>query len=298
MRLSIIHCALALSLASLGSASSRDKRYQYLTVTHTVTGATTEPTPWKWDVNATTSFPIHESCNATETRLLQRGLDEAVALAKHAKEYILRYGNSSDIYTKYFGTAGTGEAIGWLDKLVSGDRGNSLFRCDNIDGNCDQAGWGGHWRGSNATGETVICPLSYTTRKPLDGLCGYGYTVISGALNFYFASDLIHRLYHVPQFGEGIVEHYADSYEDCLELALSDPALSVRNTHTLQYFALEVYAYDISVPGTGCLGEPASSPKPNQTTASATDTNSTPTSSAATVSRSLFVCYKALRSTC
>lgn len=84
----------------------------------------------------------------------------------------------------------------------------------------------------------------------------FGYDVANGATNFYWASDLLHRLLHVPKVGEGIVEHYggADEYPGVLSLAKSNPAEAVRNSDTLQYFALEVYAHDISVPGVGCPG--------------------------------------------
>jgi hypothetical protein len=115
-------------------------------------------------------------------------------------------------------------------------------------------GWGGHWRGENATDETVICPLSYTTRLPLEALCGNGYTVANGKLATYFAADLMHRLYHTTKIGEGATEHFADSYSECLELAEEKPNDAVRNTHSLQYFALDVYAMEVALPGEGCTG--------------------------------------------
>lgn len=84
----------------------------------------------------------------------------------------------------------------------------------------------------------------------------FGYDVANGATNFYWVSDLLHRLLHIPKVGEGVVEHYgsADEYPGVLELAESSPAEAVRNSDTLQYFALEVYAHDIAVPGVGCPG--------------------------------------------
>ena len=117
---------------------------------------------------------------------------------------------------------------------------------------------------------------------PLEGLCGYGYSVTTGELNFYFGSDLVHRLFHLPRIGEGIVEHYADTYSECLELAQNDPALAARNSHTLQYFALDVYAFDIAVPSEGCTGRPADSESEDPSTT----TGSTPsaTTTAGTVS--------------
>ena len=84
----------------------------------------------------------------------------------------------------------------------------------------------------------------------------FGYDVANGATNFYWASDLLHRLLHVPKVGEGVVEHYggADEYPGVLALAESNSAEAVRNSDTLQYFALEVYAHDVAVPGVGCPG--------------------------------------------
>ncbi|KAK5630991.1 hypothetical protein RRF57_006706 [Xylaria bambusicola] len=260
-------------------------RQDVVTITRTIISATPQPSPYNWAAGATTAYPIHGSCNATERALLSRGLNEAVVLAAHAKDHVLRFGNSSEFYTKYFGISPTAEVIGWYDKIVSADRGDIWFRCDDIDGNCAQHGWAGHWRGENATQETVICPLSFTSRMPLEGLCGYGYSVSSGALNFYFGSDLVHRLYHLPRIGEGIVEHYADTYSECLELAQSDPALAARNSHTLQYFALDVYAFDIALPGEGCTGRPLDFESEDPSTM--TEVIPSATTTAATVSSSL-----------
>lgn len=103
-------------------------------------------------------------------------------------------------------------------------------------------------------------------------MCGYGYTVAGGALASFFASDLIHRLYHTDKIGEGTVFHYADTYDECLALAVEAPEEAVRNAHTLQYFALDVYAFDIANPGQGCTGEPV--PEDEEETADASTTSS------------------------
>lgn len=201
-------------------------------------------------------FPIHESCNSTEVHQLKRAFQETIEVATVAKNHVLKHANSSTIYTKYFGTAATGEVIGWFEKVIGGNREDLLFRCDDPDGNCHQEGWAGYWRGSNATHETNICPLSFEVRRPIEQLCGKGWTVSTGAKNAYWASDLLHRLYHLPTIGEGAVEHYgeANTYAGALELAKTKPELSVRNSDSLFLFALEVYAYDVSVPGVGCVG--------------------------------------------
>lgn len=82
----------------------------------------------------------------------------------------------------------------------------------------------------------------------------FGYDVANSPTNLYWASDLLHRLLHLPAIGEGIVEHYAEEYPTTLEYAKSNTTYAVRNSDTLQYFALEAYAYDIAVPGVGCPG--------------------------------------------
>jgi hypothetical protein len=145
-------------------------------------------------------------------------------------------------------------------------------------------GWGGHWRGSNATDETVICDLSYETRRSLNQMCALGYTVAASETNTFWASDLLHRLYHIPAFGWDYVSHFASDYDEVIELAESENTTSTRDSDTLQYFALEAYAFDISVPGVGCAGEPVEAESPAATSsapAAPAVTSSTPTTSQA-----------------
>ena len=108
--------------------------------TVTVTASAAEPTSTAWDAGAVHSYPIHTSCNATQHAYISKGLEETMLLCGQARDHILRWGNSSDIYQKYFGDAPTGEPLGWFTKIVDGDKSDVLFRCDNIDGNCRQEG--------------------------------------------------------------------------------------------------------------------------------------------------------------
>ena len=101
----------------------------------------------------------------------------------------------------------------------------------------------------------MICDLSYETRRSLSTMCGMGYTVSESETNTFWASDLLHRLYHLPAIGQNWIEHYADGYDEVIDLALENATLSTHDSETLQYFALEAYAHDISVPGIGCPGE-------------------------------------------
>ncbi len=86
-------------------------------------------------------------------------------------------------------------------------------------------------------------------------MCAQGYTVSGSETNTFWAGDLLHRLYHLPAFGQGLIEHYADGYDGVLELAEGNRTEAVHDSETLQYFALEVYAYDVAVPGVGCVGD-------------------------------------------
>lgn len=108
-------------------------------------------------------------------------------------------------------------------------------------------------------------------------MCGLGYTVAEGATNTFWASDLMHRLYHVPAVGYGYIDHYIETYNDALAFGQNGTATNAHDSDVLQYFALDVYAYDIAIPGTGCTGQTSSSSSAED----ATTTSSTPTSSLA-----------------
>ncbi|KAG9604141.1 zincin, partial [Aureobasidium melanogenum] len=253
---------ISAALAVTATASPVLKNREVTTITISGTTATSYPQP-AVDIQG---FPIHSSCNGTERRQLEKALGDTIKIAQQAAQHIYTHGNESALYTKYFGQAPTAEVIGWYEKLVHGDH----------------DGWGGHWRGENATDETVICPLSYSTRQPLEALCANGYTVANGKLATYFAADLMHRLYHTTKIGEGAAEHYADTYTECLELAKENPAEAVRNTHTLQYFALDVYAMEIALPGEGCTGTPAEGSDDSHAAAPASSASSSVASAATT----------------
>ena len=94
----------------------------------------------------------------------------------------------------------------------------------------------------------------------------------AGATNAYFGSDLMHRLHHLPAFGEGFVEHFTETYADVLALAADNATYAIRDSDVLQYFALDVYAYEVVVPGVGCLGDTAAAEAAPTTTAAAAPT--------------------------
>jgi hypothetical protein len=249
-------------------------------VTSTIWVESAEATGYQWNSNWNPDIQIHSSCNKTEYIQLVKAWDETKQLAAQARDHTSRFGNESEIYRKFFADAPTAEVIGWFDNIVNQDKTGVLFRCDDIDGNCHQDGWAGHWRGSNATDETVICDLSYQTRRSLSQMCALGYEVSTSANNLFWSSDILHRIWHTEKVGQNVVDHYADSYDECLQLAESLPEEAVRNSATLRYYALEVYAYDIALPGEGCSGDDAEhdhSHSGTSTTAATSGTSTTAT---------------------
>jgi len=109
--------------------------------------------------------------------------------------------------------------------------------------------------------------------------------VAESPLNTFWATDLMHRIFHIPRVSEGAVDHFADDYEGVLALAKSDPAKSSLDSDTLQYFAIDVYAYDVAAPGMGCSGVKGDNKAKPSTTAPAPPTSTT--TSAAAVGFSL-----------
>ena len=110
-------------LMAVTSAMPNQKRAESSsTATATASSSSSSATPYDWRKGAVDQYPIHSSCNATERRQLRRALNETVDLAAHARDHILRHGNSSTFYQRYFGNASVAEPVGWFDKLVNGDK--------------------------------------------------------------------------------------------------------------------------------------------------------------------------------
>ncbi|ORY78519.1 putative peptidase family-domain-containing protein [Protomyces lactucae-debilis] len=210
---------------------------------------------WSWTMNVPTTIPIHNSCNASESNLIQKGFSDVRTLAQVAIDHIHAHGTNSSLVRRLFGSGNLAEAVGWYQGILYANKAGTLFRCDDIDGNCKQPEWYGHWRGSNATLETVICPLTYTGRKPLEHVCMGSDALRNVSASAFTGTDFLHRMFHLPKLnGNDLVSHFADSYDDCVTLAQTKPEEAVRNTHTLQWFSVEAFAFELVVPGVGCSG--------------------------------------------
>ena len=90
-----------------------------------------------WSDGAITEFEFHESCNQTQINQLKFAFEETEKLAAHARDHVLRWGNESAIYRKYFGNNPPFEVIGAFSMIVDGDKAGLPFRCDDPDGNCE-----------------------------------------------------------------------------------------------------------------------------------------------------------------
>ena len=221
------------------------------------------------------SFELHESCNHTEANQLRFAFEETATLAAHARDHVSRMGNNSAIYRKYFGDFPPFEVIGAFEMVLNGDKSSLLFRCDDPDRNCATTGmtsqpllaivqnsyalttridYAGHWRGENASLETVICARSFEERRELSQVCALGYNIAESSRLIFWASDMLHRLFHLPPIGYGYIEHFADGYEEIVTAAANGNADITHDTDALQYFALDAWAYDIANPGEGCPG--------------------------------------------
>lgn len=129
--------AAALLLASGALASPIVAREQTASQTSTATHSSKTADVYDWSADWTKTYTIHQSCNSTLRHQLQHGLDEAVQLAQHAKDHLLRFGNESDFTQKYFGNGSTAYPIGWYERIINADKTGMLFRCDDPDRNCE-----------------------------------------------------------------------------------------------------------------------------------------------------------------
>lgn len=128
--------------------------------------------------------------------------------------------------------------------------------------NCQFPGWRGHWRGNNATSETVICDASYTDRRYAIEYCMKGYQLTNAPASTFWGVDLLHRLLHVPQVTDGAVDHYASGLAGVIQLAKTNNTYSPFDSDTLQYFATHVYINEVVKGGEGCIGDITALPLP------------------------------------
>ncbi|WRT64462.1 uncharacterized protein IL334_001394 [Kwoniella shivajii] len=217
-----------------------------------------KPNTTLWSAGASNTFSVWgNSCNTTQLELIGEGLAQTFKLVEHGRDHLRRYGNDS-YFQRWFGKTNDPNTLqGLFDRIVSGDKGNVSFTCDDIDNTCN--GKYGIIPGyfSSSTPElTVVCPTYYLSKFPMDELCTRGNTITSQGSESTDGSWFLHRLLHLPIASGGLLKDVVDSAHDAVELAKGVNATqSIHNIHSIQYYALDVYASDILLPGEGCLGD-------------------------------------------
>ncbi|GAA5852418.1 hypothetical protein JCM8547_006775 [Rhodosporidiobolus lusitaniae] len=202
-------------------------------------------TPSSWYAGAHKAFTAHPSCNATEKRLIGDGLDEALMLAGQARAHLRRYGNDT-IFQAWFGNeTDSNTLLGLYDRLVDGDKTGLTFRC--------------YFR-ADAKDETVVCPTYYLAKPQLENMCTLGQTLVKNGSEplsepVTQGAWFMHRLLHNPTASGGLLSDVVDTVAEALELAQSvNHTQAAYSIHSVQYYALDVYASDIILPGVGCRG--------------------------------------------
>ncbi|OCF30367.1 hypothetical protein I316_08011 [Kwoniella heveanensis BCC8398] len=216
------------------------------------------PNTTAWQQGASDSYSVWgSSCNTTQLELIGEGLAQVQKLAEHGRDHLRRYGNDTH-FQRWFGLENDPNTLqGLFDRIVSGDKGNVSFTCDDVDNTCN--GKYGVIPGyfSSSTPElTVICPTYYLSKTPLDELCTGGKTIASQGSEATDGGWFLHRLLHLPVSSGGLLHDVVDTAHEAVELAKGvNASQAIHSIHTVQYYALDVYASDILLPGEGCLGD-------------------------------------------
>ncbi|WVF69441.1 hypothetical protein IAT40_004218 [Kwoniella sp. CBS 6097] len=216
------------------------------------------PNTTVWFSGGSDSYSVWgDSCNTTQLELIGEGLAQVQKLAEHSRDHLRRYGNDT-IFQTWFGKENDPNTLqGLFDRIVSGDKGNVSFTCDDVDNTCN--GKYGVIPGyfSSSTPElTVVCPTYYLSKTPLDELCTADKTIASQGSEATDGGWFLHRLLHLPISSGGLLHDVVDTAHEAVELAKGvNASQAIHNIHTVQYYALDVYASDILLPGEGCLGD-------------------------------------------
>ncbi|WWD19973.1 hypothetical protein CI109_104446 [Kwoniella shandongensis] len=217
-----------------------------------------EPDTTVWSNGANQAFQVWgNSCNTTQKELIAEGLEQTLILVDHARDHLRRFGNDSHFQT-WFGNNNDPNTIqGLYDRIVSGDKGNISFTCDDVDNTCNgKYGIIPGYFSSSIPELTVVCPTYYLSKKPLAELCTEGQTISSQGSESTDGSWFFHRLLHLPIASGGHLSDVVDTANEAVELAHGvNASQAIRSIHTIQYYALDVYAQDILLPGEGCLGD-------------------------------------------
>ncbi|CAI4064296.1 hypothetical protein SUVZ_08G0050 [Saccharomyces uvarum] len=201
------------------------------------------------------TFPaIYQTCNETNTRMLNAGFKDTAEVTAYAKNGLLDYGIDDAHYKRWFGNGSIFTVMGVFDQLMEASKGGMLMRCDDADGLCaaNPNYYAGYHRES-ASAETVICDYFYSSRKPLSTICFEG-TIVDVGPTHYAGIDMLHRYLHLPTMNmDEYIGEYAETLEEVIDYAQNNATFAVKNVDNYLYYVADVYSTSV-IPG-GCLGE-------------------------------------------
>ncbi|KAI5478172.1 hypothetical protein MNV49_005339 [Pseudohyphozyma bogoriensis] len=226
-------------------------------------------TPSHWSAGGSNNYTADDSCDITQKRLIGDGLSEALTLLDHARAHLRRFGNDT-IFTDWFGKdADPNTALGLYDRLVDGDKSNLVFRCDDVSNLCNSSTYGvipGYFVPTDKD-QTVVCPTYFNKKPELQNMCNQGQTLVKNGSELTQGAWFVHRLLHTPTASGGRLSDVVDTVAEALELAAGvNQTQALYSIHSVQYYALDTYAFDILLPGVGCRGDPSTVGKRDYTT--------------------------------
>lgn len=199
------------------------------------------------------TYPSIENCNATQVKMINKYYQDLLEVSSVARAHLINNG-VDDAFEHWFGKNGNPlTVLGAIDNIVEGDKSGALYRCDDIEGSCAEhpTEWPGYHR-VNASQETVLCELFFTSKKPLEDMCAIGNITTVGAKKIA-GIDLFHRFLHIESINKGFIAEYAETMDEIVDYAENNSTYAVLNTDSILYYLAETYA--LGLQEGGCLGE-------------------------------------------
>ena len=199
------------------------------------------------------TYPSIENCNATQVKMINKYYQDLLEVASVARAHLISEG-VDEAFEHWFGENGNPlTVLGIIDNIVQGDKDGVLYRCDDIEGTCAShpTTYPGYHR-VNASQETVLCDLFFTSKKPLEDMCVIG-NITTVKPKKFAGIDLFHRFLHIESISKGFVAEYVEDMDQLVDYAEHNSSYAVINTDNILYYIAESYALELT-PG-GCLGD-------------------------------------------
>lgn len=199
------------------------------------------------------TYPSIENCNATQVKMINKYYQDLLEVASVARAHLISDG-VDEAFEHWFGEDGNPlTVLGVIDNIVQGDKTGVLYRCDDIEGSCAShpTTYPGYHR-VNASQETVLCDLFFTSKRPLEEMCVIG-NITTVTPKKFAGIDLFHRFLHIDSINKGFIAEYVEDMDELVYYAENNSSYAVINTDNILYYLAETYALELT-PG-GCLGE-------------------------------------------